>query len=274
MAALGRGFSVPTGPQATCGHNRSCVTHSCATDGANDNRHRPEDTPQGRVVTAETATFAAPAARAERTAQFRVVAGWLWSGALLAVLAFLVIYPVAMLLLGRADQHQSGGGRVRRIRPVARQLHHRPGQPERAPRARQLADRLRRRHRVWRSSIGLTFSWIVVRTNTPCKGFIAGRQHDPAVRAAAGRRASPGRSSARRKHRPAQHRARKWAGIDWRFDVYSMAGLIVRLRHLLRALRLHVHRLGAAQHGPDASRRPPRSPAPARSAPCSPSPSR
>ena len=34
MAALGRGFSVPTGPQATCGHNRSCVTHSCVTDGA------------------------------------------------------------------------------------------------------------------------------------------------------------------------------------------------------------------------------------------------
>ncbi len=51
-------------------------------------------------MTAETATFAAPAARAERTAQFRVVAGWLWSGALLAVLAFLVLYPVAMLLLG------------------------------------------------------------------------------------------------------------------------------------------------------------------------------
>ena len=100
MAALGRGFSVPTGPQATCGHNRSCVTHSCATDGANDDRHRPEGSPQGRVVTAETATFAAPAARAERTAQFRVVAGWLWSGALLAVLAFLVLYPVAMLLLG------------------------------------------------------------------------------------------------------------------------------------------------------------------------------
>src|SRR5216684_7303861 len=37
---------------------------------------------RGRVVTAETAAFAAPAARAERTAQFRVVAGWLWSGAL------------------------------------------------------------------------------------------------------------------------------------------------------------------------------------------------
>ncbi|HZN30094.1 MAG TPA: hypothetical protein VFB88_12105, partial [Xanthobacteraceae bacterium] len=51
-------------------------------------------------MTAETATFAAPVAQAERTAQLRVVAAWLWSGALLVALAFLVLYPVAMLLLG------------------------------------------------------------------------------------------------------------------------------------------------------------------------------
>jgi iron(III) transport system permease protein len=30
----------------------------------------------------------------------RLVAGWLWSAGLLAILAFLVLYPVAMLLLG------------------------------------------------------------------------------------------------------------------------------------------------------------------------------
>ena len=30
----------------------------------------------------------------------RVVGGWLWSGALLVLLTFLVLYPVAMLLLG------------------------------------------------------------------------------------------------------------------------------------------------------------------------------
>jgi iron(III) transport system permease protein len=52
------------------------------------------------LVTAETATFAASGAQVERTAQLRVIAAWLWSGALLVVLAFLVLYPVAMLLLG------------------------------------------------------------------------------------------------------------------------------------------------------------------------------
>ena len=51
-------------------------------------------------MTAEAAAFAAPVTKAERAARLRVVAGWLWSGALLAVLTFLVLYPVAMLLLG------------------------------------------------------------------------------------------------------------------------------------------------------------------------------
>ena len=32
--------------------------------------------------------------------RLRVVASWLWSGALLVLLGFLVLYPVAMLLLG------------------------------------------------------------------------------------------------------------------------------------------------------------------------------
>ena len=47
-------------------------------------------------MTAEAAAFAAPVTKAERAARLRVVAGWLWSGALLAVLTFLVLYPVAM----------------------------------------------------------------------------------------------------------------------------------------------------------------------------------
>ena len=51
-------------------------------------------------MTAEAAAFAAPAAKAGRAEQLRVVAGWLWSGALLLLLGFLVLYPVAMLLLG------------------------------------------------------------------------------------------------------------------------------------------------------------------------------
>ncbi len=36
----------------------------------------------------------------ERAARLRAAARWLWSAGLLVVLTFLVIYPVAMLLLG------------------------------------------------------------------------------------------------------------------------------------------------------------------------------
>src|SRR5207245_1763880 len=131
-----------------------------------------EQRPQGRVVTAETATFAAPAARAERTAQFRVVAGWLWSGALLAVLAFLVLYPVAMLLLGALTNTNpvvDGFGvfdlSLANFVTVL-------GNPN--------------VHGALANSliactggtalavvIGLAFSWIVVRTNTPWRGFVA-----------------------------------------------------------------------------------------------------
>ena len=75
-------------------------------------------------MTAETAAFAAPVAKAERAAQLRVVAGWLWSGALLAVLAFLVLYPVAMLLLGALTNTNPVVDGFRRVRPLARQLHH------------------------------------------------------------------------------------------------------------------------------------------------------
>src|SRR5262249_10245479 len=62
--------------------------------------HRRRGSPEGKSVTAEAAASAAPAAKAERAARLRLVAGWLWSGALLVLLGFLVLYPVAMLLLG------------------------------------------------------------------------------------------------------------------------------------------------------------------------------
>src|SRR5256714_9278902 len=46
-------------------------------------------------MTAETAALAAP-----RETSRRVPLGWLWSAALLVLLTFLVIYPVSMLVLG------------------------------------------------------------------------------------------------------------------------------------------------------------------------------
>src|SRR5476651_2119945 len=66
-----------------------------------ETRCRPETGPQqGRaMVEAATASIAAPARRADQAARFSI-AGWLWSGLLLAVLAFLVLYPIFMLLFG------------------------------------------------------------------------------------------------------------------------------------------------------------------------------
>src|SRR6266481_5136997 len=55
---------------------------------------------RGSVVTADTAAWAAPAAATARAERFRVLGGMLWSAALLVVLGFLVLYPVAMLLIG------------------------------------------------------------------------------------------------------------------------------------------------------------------------------
>jgi iron(III) transport system permease protein len=51
-------------------------------------------------VTAHSIAVGAPNAWAERTSRLRAVGGWLWSIALAVLLTFLVLYPVAMLLLG------------------------------------------------------------------------------------------------------------------------------------------------------------------------------
>jgi len=122
-------------------------------------------------VTAETAAFAAPAAKVERAAQLRIVAGWLWSGALLAVLTFLVLYPVTMLLLGALTNTNpvvDGFGVFdlsldNFITVLANPNVH-----------LALANSMIActGGTALAVAIGLAFSWIVVRTNTPCKNFI------------------------------------------------------------------------------------------------------
>ena len=52
-------------------------------------------------MNADTAALAAPnLGTVERAAPLRAAVRYLWSGALIIVLGFLVLYPVAMLLLG------------------------------------------------------------------------------------------------------------------------------------------------------------------------------
>jgi iron(III) transport system permease protein len=175
-------------------------------------------------VTAEAAAFAAPVAKAERAARLRVVAGWLWSGALLAVLTFLVLYPVAMLLLGALtntnpvvdgfgvfdlslDNFVSVLGNANVHHALANSLIACTGGTALAV------------------AIGLAFSWIVVRTNTPFRGFLGAASLvplfvPPLVAGVAWSILGSPKSGL-------LNTLMKWMGLDWRIDLYSMAGLIV-----------------------------------------------
>jgi iron(III) transport system permease protein len=175
-------------------------------------------------VTAEAAAFAAPVAKAERAARFRVVAGWLWSGALLAVLTFLVLYPVAMLLLGALtntnpvvdgfgvfdlslDNFVSVLGNANVHHALANSLIACTGGTALAV------------------AIGLAFSWIVVRTNTPFRSFLGAASLvplfvPPLVAGVAWSILGSPKSGL-------LNTMMKWMGLDWRIDLYSMAGLIV-----------------------------------------------
>jgi iron(III) transport system permease protein len=175
-------------------------------------------------VTAEAAAFAAPAAKAGRAEQLRVVAGWLWSGALLLLLGFLVLYPVAMLLLGALTNTNpvvDGFGvfdlSLANFVTVL-------GNPNVHG---ALANSL-----IACSGgtalavvIGLAFSWIVVRTNTPWRGFVAAASLiplfvPPLVAGVAWSILGSPRSGL-------INTMLAWAGLDWRIDLYSMTGLIL-----------------------------------------------
>src|SRR5687767_4752460 len=175
--------------------------------------------PRGGLVTAETAALVAP-----REAARRLPLGWLWSAALLIVLTFLVIYPVSMLVLGALTNTNpvvDGFGvfdlSLKNFITVL-------GNPN--------------VHLALFNSlvacgggtalavvIGLTFSWVVVRTNTPCKGFIAAVSLiplfvPPLVAAVAWAiLASPKTGLL--------NTLLNSVGVTWRFDVYSMTGLII-----------------------------------------------
>ena len=103
---------------------------------------------------------------------FGPLVAWLWSGLLLAALAFLVLYPTAMLLIGALTT----------TNPVVEGYH--LADLSIANFATVLANP--NVHLALVNSlvacgggtivavvIGLAFAWIVVRTNTPWKGLIA-----------------------------------------------------------------------------------------------------
>jgi len=150
--------------------------------------------------------------------------GWLWSAGLLVVLTFLVIYPISMLLLGALTNTNpvvDGFGvfdiSLTNFVTVL-------GNPN--------------VHLALLNSmiacgggtilavvIGLTFSWVVVRTDTPCKRFIAAVSMiplfvPPLVAAVAWAVLASPKTGLLNTFLAS-------AGISWRFNAYSMPGLIV-----------------------------------------------
>src|ERR1043165_8280478 len=173
---------------------------------------------EGRRVTAETAALVAPREAARRTPL-----GWLSSAALLVILPFLVVYPVAMLLLGALTNTNPVVDGFGAFDISLSNFITVLGNPN--------------VHSALANSliacgggtalaviIGLTFSWVGVRTDTPGKRFIAAVSMiplfvPPLVAAVAWSiLASPKTGLL--------NTIIKWTGIDFHFNAYSMEGMI------------------------------------------------
>jgi iron(III) transport system permease protein len=163
-------------------------------------------------------------ASSQRAARLRAAGRRLWSAGLLIVLGFLVIYPVSMLLLGALTNTNPvvDGLSVFDLSPA--NFITVLGNPN--------------VHLALVNSliacgggtalavvIGLGFSWIVVRTNTPWKGFISAVSLvplfvPPLVAAVAWSILASPKSGL-------LNTLLNALGIEWRFNVYSMSGMIV-----------------------------------------------
>src|SRR5882757_4662747 len=153
----------------------------------------------------------------------RHAAEGLWVALLLAILGFLVVYPVLMLLLGALTDTNpviDGFGVFRLGIANFTTVLSNPNVGE------ALLNTLIAcgGGTAVAVAIGLTFSWIVVRTNTPCKGFIAAMSMLPlfAPPLVAGIAwvilGSPKTGLINTMF--------KWIGLDWRVDFYTLSGLI------------------------------------------------
>jgi iron(III) transport system permease protein len=169
-------------------------------------------------VTAETAALVAP-----REGARRIPLGWLWSALLLVILTFLVVYPVAMLLLGALTNTNpvvDGFGIYNMSLANFIAVLSNPNVHF------ALANSLIAcgGGTALAVLIGLTFSWVVVRTDTPGKRFIAAVSMiplfvPPLVAAVAWSiLASPKTGLL--------NTLIKWSGIDFHFNAYSMEGMI------------------------------------------------
>jgi len=147
----------------------------------------------------------------------------LWVTALLAILAFLVMYPVLMLLLGAlTDTNPVVDGFSLRHLSITNFLIvlANPNVGEALFNTLVACGG----GTLIAVVIGLLFSWIVVRTNTPFKGFIAAASilplfAPPLVAGVAWTILGSPKTGL-------INTLFKWIGLDWRVDFYSMWGLV------------------------------------------------
>ena len=147
----------------------------------------------------------------------------LWVGSLLAILGFLVVYPVLMLLLGAlTDTNPVVDGFSLRHLSVTNFLTVLVNP--------NVAEALLNTliacggGTAIAVAIGLLFSWIVVRTNTPFKGFIAAASilplfAPPLVAGVAWTILGSPKTGL-------INTMFKWIGLDWHVDFYSLWGLV------------------------------------------------
>ena len=169
-------------------------------------------------------TAAALPASSDAAAAPRRWAAPLWVTALLLLLAFLVVYPLLMLVFGALSDSNPIVDGFGKFKPS---LEHFGAVlvNENVHLAFYNALAACGGGTILAVVIGLFFSWIVVRTNTPARRFIAAASMIPlfvpplVAGVAWGILGSPKTGLL--------NTVLKWLGIDFRFDFYSMAGLIV-----------------------------------------------
>jgi len=151
------------------------------------------------------------------------VLGGLWVAALLVILGFLVIYPVLTLLLGAlTDTNPVVEGISLAHLSIANFLV--------VLKNPNVAEALFNTLAACAGgtliavAIGLLFSWIVVRTNTPFRGFIAAASILPLF--APPLVAGVAWSILGSPKTGLINAVFKWAGLDWHVDFYSLSGLV------------------------------------------------
>ena len=190
---------------------------------ANENAaHKPCVSGRKETLTA-TSAAALPMTKDAAYSPRRLIAP-LWVGGILVLLTFLVIYPLLMLVFGALSDSNPVIDGFGKFKPSAKHFIEVLGN-ENVHLAFFNALAACGGGTVLAVVIGLAFSWIVVRTNTPFKGFIAAASMVPlfvpplVAGVAWGILGSPKTGLL--------NTALKWMNIDFRFNFYSMSGLII-----------------------------------------------